>query len=585
MRILLGIFQVYILLFFFSCSFVGDLKEKTKELISLVPLSEGEKQKDHESFSEDAMVVTQGEYSTKAGLEMFKLGGNAFDAAAAVSFAISVERPQSTGIGGGGFMLFHAPLMKEPIALDFREKAPLKATDKMFLDENGELIPNKSLDGIWSGAVPGMVAGIIEIQKKYGKLPLSDILRPAIRLAEEGFKVYPHLADAIENRAEVIKKFPASMEIFFRKDGTPLKDGDLLQQKDLAKTLKAIMEHGKDGFYSGWVADAIVKEQKRLGGLISHEDLSSYHVKYRKPVEGKFKDYTIYSMSPPSSGGIHIIQILNIIEKDRLKQLGIHSAKTIHLVSSAMQMAFADRAKYLGDTDFVKVPIKGLLSKEYAQNLRKQIDLTKSREQNEVRPGNPLPYESEETTHFTIMDKDGITIASTQTINGWMGSGLVIPGTGILLNNEMDDFSAKVGSQNLFGAIGGFNNQVAPRKRPLSSMSPTIVFKEDRPVLALGSPAGTKILTCVAQTILNYLEHELPLYEAIATVRYHHQWYPHEIRIGEDGLPEETLRDLKKMGHTITVQDLGCRVQAVALERERLHGVSDPRGEGLAQGL
>lgn len=373
----LRLFSVCVLLFssLFSCTFVGDIKEKTQQQSKLVPLSPGETQKDHESYASDIMVVTQGEHTTKAGLEMLKKGGNAFDAAAAVSFAISVERPQSTGIGGGGFMLFYGPQLKEPMALDFREKAPLKAHEKMFLDEKGELIPNKSLDGIFAGAVPGLVAGVLEMHKQYGKLPLKDILAPAIRLAEEGFPVYTHLANALENRKEVLEQFPASKEIFLRPDGNPLKVGDKLVQKDLGKTLRTIAEKGSEGFYKGWVADAIVEEETKRGGPITHEDLESYHIKYRKPVMGKYKDYTIYSMSPPSSGGIHVIEILNIVENDPIKQWGALSPKTIHLVTSAMQLAFADRAKYLGDTDFVKVPVRGLLSKEYAKELRQPASL------------------------------------------------------------------------------------------------------------------------------------------------------------------------------------------------------------------
>lgn len=578
------------LLFLISCS-------TTQFGYRTVPLASGEKFEDHYKVGKEYMIATQGQHSTAAGKKMFELGGNAMDAAAAVSFAISVERPQSTGIGGGGFLLFWRPGMAEPDTFDFREKAPLLANEKMFLDKEGKEVPRKSLDGIFAGGVPGLVAGIVESHAKYGKLPLSVVIEPAIQMAEEGFKVYPGLAKALKHREKVLESFPASKKIFFklvRPDSVSknkkaewkvLEEGDLLVQRDLAKTLRTIQKKGRDGFYKGWVANAIVEEERRRGGYIRMNDLRRYNVVKRKPVKGTYKGHEIFSMSPPSSGGIHVLQILNIVEPLNLGHYGLQDPRTIHYTASAMQQAFADRARYLGDSDFVRVPIDELISKKYADKIREKIPADRPLSQEEVFPGKFEGYESDDTTHFTIMDINGNIVSSTQTINGWFGSGLVIPKTGIVLNNEMDDFATKVGASNLFGAVGGRNNLVEAEKRPLSSMSPTIVLKDKRPVLAVGTPSGTRILTCVAQTILNYIEHKADLLNAVSAIRYHQQWSPDELRVGEPGLLLDTERKLRKMGYKINHNNLGCRVQAIAVEKGQLIGVSDPRGQGRADGL
>jgi len=526
------------------------------------------------------MITTQGKYSTAAGEKIFSLGGNIIDVAAAISFVISVERPQSTGIGGGGFMLFYNKEMTSPIAIDFRERAPNAAHAKMYLDKDGNEIKGKSLTGIHAVGVPGLVAGILDVHKKYGKLSFSTILDPAIKLAESGFEIYPELDKALKYKKGDLELFPSSKKIFF-KNGKVLKLGELLVQKDLAETLKLIAKNGHNGFYKGKVADAIIS----AGNQITQKDLDQYSVKYRKPIKGTYKDKTIYSMSPPSSGGIHVIQILNILEKDSLKGIGIHQAESVHLTAAAMQAAFADRAKYLGDSDFVKVPIAGLVSKKYAKEIRSKIKNKIALKKSNRTAGNPFPYESDETTHFTIMDSQGNTVTSTQTINGWFGSSLVAPGTGIVLNNEMDDFATKVGASNLFGAIGGEKNLVEPGKRPLSSMSPTIVFDKGEPMLALGTPSGTRILTCVAQTILNYLEYELPLFESVSALRFHHQWAPDYIRVEEPGFDKYTTAKLKQYGYDIVKKNLGCRIQAISRTNGVLTGVSDPRGEGSSSGI
>ena len=564
----------------FSSYFLGD------EQVRVVSLNDGRVRALHESYSKKIMIVTQGQHSTKGGVEIYKAGGNIYDVAAAVSFLISVERPESTGIGGGGFLL-HKAYDQDPEAIDFREIAPLKATAKMFLKKDGTVDKRRSIDGVLASGVPGLVAGIIEMHEKYGKLKREEVLAPAIKLARDGFKVHAHLAHAIERRKEILKKFAGSRDIFFKDDsGETLKEGDLLIQEDLAQVLEEIADKGKAGFYEGWVAKKIVSEFKKRKGLITHKDLTSYEVKWREPVVGSYKDLEVISMPPPSSGGAHVVQVLNMLENDDLKGLGVQKPSSIHLIASAFNLAYIDRARYLGDSDFVDVPLKEITSKAYAKKLRAMITEDKALNIDFSDLDNHLnPIESEQTTHFSIMDEEGNVVVSTQTINGYLGSGMVVPGTGIVMNNEMDDFAAKVNASNLFGAVGGKNNLVAPKKRPLSSMSPTIVLKEHRPIFALGAPGGTKIITCVIQTILNYFDFELPLYESVAATRIHQQWKPNKLYVRPPGFSESTIEDLKAMGHNVEMKERpGCFIQAIAKEEKGLHGVSDPRGEGMAFG-
>lgn len=557
-----------------------------KQKLKTAKLIPGHQRTDHEAFGDNFMITTQGKNSTLAGIWAIQNGGNIFDAAAAISFTLAVERPHSTGLGGGGFFLVDKPEFRKPVTLDFREQAPLKATSDMFLNPDGTPNNEKSLNGILSVGTPGFVKGVLAFHKKFGKLSREDIMSPAIDLAENGFVVYPELAFALDFRKKELAKYPETKKIFFR-NGTPLKEDDWLVQKDLAKTLKIIQKFGDYGFYRGWVAEQIIKETQRLGGLMTHKDLQSYEYKWRSPVHGVFKNLDVYSMGPPSSGGMHIIQILNILGEDDLRSLGIQSSEAIHLTASAMQMAFIDRARYAADEDFVVVPKKALTSKKYARKIRKKI---KSRaikiskdEQSEL--SDAFKFESNDTTHFTIMDADGNVVSSTQTINYLMGSGIVVPGTGIILNDEMDDFSKAPNDRNAYGAVGSAKNLVAPKKRPLSSMSPTLVKYKGIPVLSLGSPAGTRILTCVTQVLLNYLEHRVPLWEAVSATRFHHQYSPDQIQIGLGGLPKETRKNLIAKGHKLKDQELRCRVQAISKEGDVLHGVSDPRGEGFAAGL
>lgn len=542
-----------------------------------------EAQKTHFASGSRYAIASPGTATGLAAKRVLDQGGNLIDAAVAASFAVSVERPQSTGLGGGGFMVFKLAGQKDVLAIDFREQAPLLAHEEMYLDAKKEVVKNLSTDGVKAAAVPGLVAGLFEIHQKYGKLPLATVMAPAIELAEQGFEVYPHLADALKERRDVLAQYEGSKKIFLRADGQALQKGDVLKQPDLARTLREISAKGKEGFYKGWVAQALIAQQKKLGGLISQEDLDGYQIKYRKPVHGTYKGLEVYAMPPPSSGGVHVIEMLNILEGDALRGKGPLSPRAVHLTSSAMQMAFADRAKYLGDPDFVRVPVDGLISKAYAKKLRESVPENLARTGAQVSNANPFAFESDNTTHISLMDEEGNAVATTQTVNGAMGAGVVVEGAGFVLNNEMDDFSIKPGVANMYGVLGGKENSVQPRKRPLSSMSPTLVFKEGRPVLAIGSPGGPRIISCVLLSMLNYLEYGLPLYESLALLRYHHQWSPDEIRVESPFFAPALEEELtSKYGYKVNHSNYKCSVQAVAYEKGKLKAASDPRDVGLS---
>ena len=536
-------------------------------------------QKLPESIGPNYGIATQGIYATKAAVDIFEKGGNAIDAAIAASFTISVERPHSTGIGGGGFMLFRDAATKKIYAIDFRERAPLSSTTNMYLDEKGNPIANLSINGVKAIATPGLVAGLLEIHEKFGRLSRSDVLSSAIELAEKGFKVYPSLAKALSQKEDELIKDKDATKIFLDGNKKALKEGDILIQKDLASTLKLISREGKKAFYEGEIA----KNFEDNHFVVTKKDLGEYKVLWREPLKGNFKGYSIFSMPPPSSGGIHVLQFLSMLEEDHLKEKGFLSAQSIHLAASALQSAFADRAKYLGDPDFINVPTKDLISKDYAKKRRAEIDSNRARKAQEVSFGKISGYEHDETTHLSIIDKEGNMIATTQTINGYMGSSVVLPHTGIVLNNEMDDFSAKPGASNLFGAVGSKANAIAPKKTPLSSMSPTLILNEkDDPILSVGAPGGTRIISCVAQTILNYLEFKLPPYESIASARYHQQWLPDELDLEPGKIPQETIEKLKQMGHNVQEKSVNCNVMAVAKEENLFRAVSDPRDIGTS---
>lgn len=538
----------------------------------------------HEASGKDVMVTTQGQATTRAALRIFNQGGNIIDAFVAASFAISVERPHSTGIGGGGFLLYFSKADNRVYAFDFREVAPLRSTSTMYLTGKGEPQPLLSQEGILAVATPGLVKGLFEIHQRFGKLPWKDTVQPAIELARGGFPLYEQLHEALVDRKNLLQQDPEARKTFYTQDGKVPLLGTIIYQENLAKTLEHIAKKGSNGFYKGKVADAIIKTVRRKRGLLTHQDLRSYEVKEREPVTGVYKGLKIYSMPPPSSGGIHVIQILKMLEGHNLQGMGPQSTKAVHLTAMAMQRAFIDRASYLGDPDFSAVPVKELLNEKYLKKLSESLDVKKATPADRVKPI-PLPYESSDTIHFTLADKEGNLVATTQTINGWFGSGVIAQGTGIVLNNEMDDFAQKAGAQNLFGAVGGQNNLIEPRKRPLSSMSPTIMTKDGEPFMAVGSPSGTRIITCVAQTILNSVEFEMPLYEAVAATRVHQQWQPDQLKIEAPFLDPKVEKELKEMGHNVVHEKLGCSIQAIKRNKKGWDGVSDPRGEGLAQGM
>nr|WP_235972319.1 gamma-glutamyltransferase [Spirabiliibacterium falconis] len=529
----------------------------------------------HPIYAQHGMVATEQALATQVGLDILKQGGNAVDAAVGVGFALAVVLPNAGNLGGGGFMVLHDSKSGENIALDFREVAPAKANRDMYLDEKGNVVDGKSLFTHFAVGVPGTVAGMEYALKKWGTMPLDKVVAPAIKLAEEGFVISDTLGDTISTEQEILGKWKDSRAIFF-KDDKPLASGDTLVQKDLANSMKLIAKEGAKAFYEGDIAQKIVAEMAQHGGLITLDDLKNYKVVERKPIEGEYRGYKVLTMPPPSSGGIHLVQLLNILERYPLKEFGLNSAKTIHHYAEAMKLAYADRSEYLGDPDFVNIPVKGLTSKKYADELAGTISGIHVRPSSEIKPGKPQPYESDQTTHYSIVDKDGNAVAVTYTLNLNFGSGIVAQGTGILLNNEMDDFSAKPGVPNAFGLIGGDANAVEANKRPLSSMTPTIVMKDNKPWLVTGSPGGARIITTVLQSILNTIDHGLNPAEAISVPRVHHQWLPDEIRI-EDGISPDTVHLLENQGYNVKLKSTMGRVQVIQVREDGLYGASDPR--------
>jgi gamma-glutamyltranspeptidase/glutathione hydrolase len=477
-------------------------------------------------------------------------------------------------------MLVHLADENKTIAIDYREKAPKSATRTMFLDETGDVDPEKSRHSYLAVGVPGTVAGLTMALEKYGTISLARALQPGIELAENGFPVSEYVHRSLVAVKERMQAYPASMAIFYKPGGEPYQIGETLVQRDLAQSLRLIAREGSKAFYQGAIAEAIVAEMEANDGLISKADLAEYQPVIREPIRGTYRGYEIYSMPPPSSGGIHLVQLLNILEAFPLGELGQNTAQTIHLLTESMKLAYADRSKYLGDTDFVSVPISGLISKSYAEQLRRKINLDQATPSQEIAPGNPNPFiESNNTTHYSVMDNQGNAVANTYTLNFSYGSKITVPGTGILLNNEMDDFSAKPGVPNAFGLIGGEFNAIEPEKRMLSSMTPTIVLKDEQPFLVTGSPGGSRIITTVLQVILNVIDHDMNIAEATNAVRVHHQWLPDQLMV-EQGLNEDTRRILEEKGHQITVTNTMGSTQSIMLVDQALNGASDPRRPG-----
>ncbi len=533
----------------------------------------------HPVFAEHGMVASQEALASRIGVEVLERGGNAVDAAVAIGFALAVTLPRAGNLGGGGFMLVHQAESGETVAIDYREMAPAAASRDMFLDAAGDVDTAKSWYSRAAAGVPGTVAGLALALERYGTLSLAEALAPAIRLADEGIVVTRDLSDSLAERQERLFGVPATAAIFFHDDGRPVQPGERLVQSDLAWSLKQIAEHGPDAFYRGAIAERIAADMAANGGPLTRADLAAYRVAVRAPVHGTYRGYDVYSMPPPSSGGVHLVEILNILEGYPLGELGHNGAKTIHLMAEAMKLAYADRSQHLGDPDFWHVPVAGLTSKAYAEALRATIDPERARPAGEIRPGDPAPYESPETTHFSVIDRWGNAVSNTYTINFGYGSGIVAAGTGILLNNEMDDFSSKPGVPNAYGLIGGAANAIQPGKRPLSSMTPTIVLKDGRAFLATGSPGGSRIITTTLQILLNVIDHGMNIAAATYAPRVHHQWLPDELRV-ERGLSPDTLAALAAMGHTVVEGDAMGSTQSVLRTADGLFGAADPRRPG-----
>lgn len=545
------------------------------------------------------MVASEQKLASKVGADILSQGGNAIDAAVAIGFALAVVLPNAGNLGGGGFMLIRDTKRGVTRALDFRETAPSAARKEMFLDQEGKVILGKSTRTPYSVAVPGTVAGLTFAARQYGTLPLDRLVAPALKLAEDGFIVSPVLAQQFSLQRTHLERWPSTREVFFkRKPDTAdclLADcpasnietyaaGDRLLQPDLARTLRLIARNGPDGFYKGPVAQSIVRTLASSTQPMSLEDLARYKIVDREPVKGSYRGYEILSMPAPSSGGVHLIQMLNILENFSLSTYGAGSARTIHLIAESARLAYADRAEHMGDPDFVKVPQHGLTSKAYATKLLKNIDPQKVTPSHQVRASLLEDLESDQTTHFSVMDALGNVVSCTYTLNLNFGSGIVARGTGVLLNNEMDDFSSKPGASNAFGLLGGQANAIEPGKRPLSSMTPVIVLKNGEPWLATGSPGGARIITTVLQTLVNTIDFKMNIAEALSMPRVHHQWMPDYLRI-EKGISPDTIRLLKDKGHGVRVMPTMGRVQTVQKINGALYGASDPRNpDGAAIG-
>ncbi len=552
----------------------------TSNALAQYPLLDHYKDIFHPVSSQNGMVSSQEAYATKAGLEVLKEGGNAIDAAVTIGFTLAVTLPKAGNLGGGGFMLVHLAKEDQTLAIDYREKAPLAATRDMFLDATGEVEPEKSRYSYLSVGVPGTVAGLVMALEKYGTISLERALQPAIALAEQGFPVTEDLHRSLIWAQKRMQASPASMAIFFKPGGIPYEVGEILVQKDLAQSLKLIATEGTQAFYQGEIAQAIAADMAAHGGLITKEDLASYEPVVREPIRGTYRGYEVYSMPPPSSGGIHLVQMLNILEAFPIGELGHNTAQTIHLMAESMKLAYADRSKFLGDTDFVSVPIASLTAKNYANELRGRINLNRATSSQEIAPGNPNQLvESNDTTHYSVIDKYGNAVANTYTLNFSYGSNLTAAGTGILLNNEMDDFSAKPGVPNAFGLIGGEFNAIEPEKRMLSSMTPTIVMREGKPYLVTGSPGGSRIITTVLQILLNVIDHKMNIAAATNAVRVHHQWLPDELQV-EQGLNRDTIGLLKEKGHQVSVKNAMGSTQSIMSGKDSFQGASDPRKIG-----
>jgi gamma-glutamyltranspeptidase/glutathione hydrolase len=531
-------------------------------------------------LARNGMVVAQEGTAAHVGLDILKRGGNAVDAAVATGFALAVTLPRAGNLGGGGFMLIRLANEQKTIALDYRETAPTAATPEMFLNPQGLADPYKSRDSGLAVGVPGTVAGLAYAHEHYGsgKFSLGDLIAPAITLAREGIVVEHDLADSLP-RTTRLRRYASSRAIFMRPDGSGFERGDRIVQRDLGETLAAIARDGPSAFYQGSIAENIVRAVRAEGGRMTSADLTGYRPVERQALSGTYRGHEILAMPPPSSGGVHLIELLNVLEGYDLAALGAGSADAIQIEAEAMKIAFADRAEYLGDPAFVNMPISSLISKKYAAELRAGISLDHARSATDVRRADPAPPEGDQTTHFSVVDKDGNAVANTYTLNFSYGLGLVAEGTGVLLNNELDDFAARPGAPNAFGLVGGAANAPAPGKRPLSSMAPTIVMKDGKVELVTGSPGGPRIITTVLGILLGVIDFGMNIAEATDAPRIHHQWLPDELRV-ERGLSPDTLRLLRAKGQNVVEGNAMGSTATIAVRDGWIMGAADTRQRG-----
>lgn len=518
------------------------------------------------------MVVTSQYLASQVGTDILKMGGNAVDAAVAVGYAQAVVNPCCGNIGGGGFMTIHLADGTDTF-INFRETAPAAASADMYLDKEGKVTKDASLYGYLAASVPGTVLGMDSAQKKYGKLTRQQVMAPAIKLAREGFVLTRADTDILDTTVKRFRQDPESARIFLRKDGEALQPGDRLVQADLAETLNAISEQGPDAFYQGKIPQAVEAAAKKGGGILTAADFANYKITETAPITCSYRGYKFVSSPPPSSGGVTLCETLNVLEGYDLKSMGFNSAAYIHTLTEAMRHAYMDRNTFLGDPEFVKNPIDRLLSKSYAADIRKQIIANKATPSVEVQPG-MQPHEKPETTHYSIVDNEGNAVSTTYTVNGRFGAVVIAPGTGFFLNDEMDDFTVKVGEQNLYGLVQGATNSIAPGKRPLSSMSPTLVTKDGKTFMVLGSPGGSRIITITLQTALNVIDHGMAPQEAVDAPRIHHQWLPDEVYYEQRGVSADSLNLLKTMGYKMVEQNPWGAAELILVGLAGVEGVS-----------
>lgn len=531
----------------------------------------------HPVLGPAGMVAAQNHLSAEVGAEILEAGGNAVDASIAVGFSLAVTLPRAGNLGGGGFMLIHDAETGVSMAIDYREMAPLRATRDMYLDENGDVDRELAMFSHLASGVPGTVAGLYAAHQAFGKLPWKRLLQPAIQQARDGVAVSYDLAELLRSRQERMCRNAATCTYLYKADGEPYAPGDILKQEDLAAVLERIADEGPDGFYKGKTARLIAAEMARGGGLVDEASLAAYKPVMREPVRGTYRGYELMTMPPPSSGGVHILQMLNILEHFPIAELGFGSADNVHLLAEVARLAFADRSKHLGDPDYYDVPVDWLISKDYAKQLAATIDMRTARKSEDVAPGvAPIP-ESPDTTHYSVMDAAGNAVATTTTLNFSFGSGIAVPGAGFLLNNEMDDFVSKPGEPNAFGLLGGEANAIEAGKRPLSSMTPAIVLADGEPWFVTGSPGGSRIITTVLQMIVNVIDHGMNLAEATIAPRMHHQWLPDVLQL-EDGFSPDTIRLLRDKGHDVQPSRASMgSLQSVGKKDGIFRGASDTR--------